>query len=98
MCPTELTAFSDRAKEFEALGAQVIALSTDTPEVHLAWIRTPRRRGGLGPMQIPLVADVTKNIANQVDKSCGSGADSWEYDDKEPFGAMGKESMLGVVL
>nr|QKY15086.1 thioredoxin-dependent peroxide reductase (TPXR) [Polytomella parva] len=63
VCPTEIIAFSDRAKEFEALGAQVIAASTDTPECHLAWIKTPRNRGGLGYMQIPIVADVTKSIA-----------------------------------
>lgn len=125
MCPTEIIAFSDRAKEFEALNCQVgvaassmlwsglawlasalgctfgrarslhaggssprtaqpfcsrlqhlpvrslprtgttgldvggclcllpqlLACSTDTPEVHLAWIKTPRKRGGLGYMQ-----------------------------------------------
>lgn len=39
---------------------QLIAASTDTPEVHLAWIKTPRKRGGLGYMQIPILADVTK--------------------------------------
>jgi alkyl hydroperoxide reductase subunit AhpC len=63
VCPTEIIAFSDRAKEFEALNCQLIAASTDTPEVHLAWIRTPRKRGGLGYMQIPIIADVTKEIA-----------------------------------
>eukprot|EP00798_Chlamydomonas_sp_ICE-L_P015511 gene15511-21601_t len=63
VCPTEIIAFSDRAKEFEALGCQVIAASTDTPECHLAWIRTPRNRGGLGYMQIPIIADVTKVIS-----------------------------------
>lgn len=63
VCPTEIIAFSDRAKEFEALDCQLIAASTDTPEVHLAWIRTPRKRGGLGYMQIPILADVTKEIA-----------------------------------
>jgi alkyl hydroperoxide reductase subunit AhpC len=63
VCPTEIIAFSDRAKEFEALNCQLIAASTDTPEVHLAWIRTPRKRGGLGYMQIPILADVTKEIA-----------------------------------
>lgn len=63
VCPTEIIAFSDRAKEFEALNCQLIAASTDTPEVHLAWIKTPRKRGGLGYMQIPIVADVTKEIA-----------------------------------
>lgn len=63
VCPTEIIAFSDRAKEFEALGCKVIAASTDTPETHLAWIRTPRNRGGLGYMQIPIIADVTKEIS-----------------------------------
>lgn len=63
VCPTEIIAFSDRAKEFEALNCQLLAASTDTPEVHLAWIKTPRKRGGLGYMQIPILADVTKEVA-----------------------------------
>lgn len=63
VCPTEIIAFSDRAKEFEALNCQLIAASTDTEECHLAWIRTPRNRGGLGYMQIPIVADTTKEIS-----------------------------------
>ena len=29
----------------------------------MAWVRTPRKRGGLGHMQIPLLADVTKEIS-----------------------------------
>jgi hypothetical protein len=43
--------------------SQLIAASTDTEESHLAWIRTPRHRGGLGHMQIPVMADTTKEIA-----------------------------------
>lgn len=31
---------------------QLLAASTDTPEVHLAWIKTARKRGGLGFMQV----------------------------------------------
>lgn len=65
MCPTEIIAFSDAAKNFEALGATVIGASTDTAETHLAWIRTPRKRGGLGKLNIPLVADVTKVVSAQ---------------------------------
>ncbi|KAF8063083.1 PRDX1 [Scenedesmus sp. PABB004] len=65
VCPTEIIAFSDRAKEFEALDCQVIAASTDTEECHLAWIKTPRSRGGLGYMQIPIVADTTKVISSR---------------------------------
>jgi alkyl hydroperoxide reductase subunit AhpC len=63
VCPTEIIAFSDRHDEFARLNAQVIAISTDTPETHLAWVRTPRKKGGLGYMQIPIVADVTKSIS-----------------------------------
>ncbi|CAK4077712.1 unnamed protein product [Aphanomyces euteiches] len=63
VCPTEIIAFNDRAKEFEALDTQLICASTDTPEVHLAWTRTPRNVGGLGKMKIPMVADVTKVIS-----------------------------------
>lgn len=63
VCPTEIIAFSDRAKEFDAIDCQVIAASTDTEECHLAWIKTPRNRGGLGYMQIPIVADTTKAVA-----------------------------------
>ncbi|KAF5843141.1 thioredoxin-like protein [Dunaliella salina] len=65
VCPTEIIAFSDRAKEFAALNTQVIACSTDTEETHLAWIRTPRSKGGLGYMQIPILADTTKAISAQ---------------------------------
>ena len=63
MCPTELIAFSDRHREFDAINAKVIGVSTDTEEVHLAWCRTPRKKGGLGKMQIPLVADPTHAIS-----------------------------------
>ena len=48
MCPTEIIAFSDAAESFRARGCEVVGASTDSAEVHLAWIRTPRRRGGLG--------------------------------------------------
>ncbi|KAK9850953.1 hypothetical protein WJX84_002094 [Apatococcus fuscideae] len=60
VCPTEIIAFSDRAKEFEELNCQLIAASCDSEEVHLAWIKTPRSKGGLGHMQIPILADSTK--------------------------------------
>ena len=63
MCPTEIIAFSDRAAEFEALGAQVVVASTDTAEVHGAWTRVPRSAGGLGHIGVPMLADTTKAIA-----------------------------------
>ncbi|KAL1934384.1 hypothetical protein VTP01DRAFT_6566 [Rhizomucor pusillus] len=63
VCPTEILAFSDRVKEFEALNTAVIAASTDSEFSHLAWINTPRKQGGLGEMNIPIVADKTKKVA-----------------------------------
>jgi len=62
VCPTEIIAFSDRAAEFKALGCEVVACSCDSQFSHLAWIETPRQKGGLGsPMNIPILAD--KNLA-----------------------------------
>ncbi len=65
VCPTELIAFSDRAAEFRALGAEVIGISVDSEYSHLAWAQTPRDKGGLNPIDIPLVSDITKEIAKK---------------------------------
>ena len=61
VCPTEIIAFNDRAGEFEAINTAVIACSTDSQFSHLAWCERERKSGGLGSMQIPLLAD--KNMA-----------------------------------
>lgn len=63
VCPTEIIAFSDRVGEFRKIGAEVIGASVDSHFTHLAWIKTPRKEGGLGKMQIPLVSDLTKEIS-----------------------------------
>ncbi|XP_055626361.1 uncharacterized protein LOC129768630 isoform X2 [Toxorhynchites rutilus septentrionalis] len=63
VCPTEILAFSDRVKEFKKLNTEVIAASIDSHFTHLAWINTPRKEGGLGKINIPLVSDITHSIA-----------------------------------
>ena len=63
VCPTEITSFSDRAAEFEAMDTAVVAVSTDSHFSHLAWTNTPRKKGGLGEVQIPLLADFCKTIS-----------------------------------
>lgn len=63
VCPTEIIAFSNKAADFEALGAQIIGVSVDSEFTHLAWINTPRKQGGLGGINYPLVADLSKSIA-----------------------------------
>jgi len=45
VCPTEIIAFSDRVKEFDAIGAKVAAVSVDSKFSHLAWTQLPRSKG-----------------------------------------------------
>ncbi|XP_025109051.1 peroxiredoxin-like isoform X4 [Pomacea canaliculata] len=63
VCPTEIIAFSDRAEEFRAINCEVLACSTDSVFSHLAWVNTPRKQGGLGNMNIPLLEDKTGQIS-----------------------------------
>jgi peroxiredoxin (alkyl hydroperoxide reductase subunit C) len=63
VCPTEIIAFSDRAKEFEAVNTALVGCSIDSKFSHLAWVNTPRNKGGLGGIGFPLLADVTKSIS-----------------------------------
>uniref|UniRef100_A0A1B0FQD0 thioredoxin-dependent peroxiredoxin n=1 Tax=Glossina morsitans morsitans TaxID=37546 RepID=A0A1B0FQD0_GLOMM len=67
VCPTEIVAFSDRVVEFRNIGCEVVACSTDSQYTHLAWVNTPRRQGGLGEMDIPLLADKSMKIARDYD-------------------------------
>jgi peroxiredoxin 2/4 len=64
VCPTELTAFSDRYADFEAIGAEIIGVSTDSVFSHRAWINTPRDKGGVADLKYPLAADSTKSVAS----------------------------------
>jgi alkyl hydroperoxide reductase subunit AhpC len=63
VCPTELIAFSDAINEFRDIKTEVVGISTDSHFTHLAWIRTPRHQGGVGKLNIPLVADISKKIS-----------------------------------
>ncbi len=63
VCPTEITALSDRYDEFEDLDAEVIGVSTDTIHTHLAWIKTDRKENGLGDLKYPLAADTNHVVS-----------------------------------
>ncbi|RZA06458.1 MAG: peroxiredoxin, partial [Proteobacteria bacterium] len=63
VCPTEITAFSDRAEDFKKLGCEIVGVSIDSQFSHLAWINTPRAQGGLGEIKFPLLADTNKDAA-----------------------------------
>jgi len=63
VCPTEIIAFSNAAKEFRTLNAEVVAVSVDSHFTHLAWKKIPRKDGGLGDLDIPLLSDFSKQIS-----------------------------------
>lgn len=65
VCPTEITAMSDRYDEFEDLDAEVIGVSTDTIHTHLAWINTDRKENGLGQLKYPLAADTNHEVSRE---------------------------------
>ncbi|XP_068340604.1 2-Cys peroxiredoxin BAS1, chloroplastic-like [Pyrus communis] len=63
VCPTEITAFSDRHAEFAELNTEILGVSVDSVFSHLAWVQTDRKSGGLGDLNYPLISDVTKSIS-----------------------------------
>src|SRR6478752_3328279 len=65
VCPTEITALSDRYEEFTDLDAEVIGVSTDTIHTHLAWINTDRKDNGLGDLKYPLAADTNHVVSRE---------------------------------
>lgn len=63
VCPSEIIAFDRRTSAFAEIGAKVVGVSVDSHFCHFAWRNTPVENGGIGHVQFPLVADLTKDIA-----------------------------------
>ena len=63
VCPTEITAFSDRYSDFSNKNTEVLGVSVDSKFTHLAWIQTPRNEGGIGDINYPLVSDLKREIS-----------------------------------
>ena len=63
VCPTELISFSEKMHEFDNLNTKVFGISTDSHFSHLAWINTPRKQGGVGKLNYPLISDFSKQIS-----------------------------------
>ena len=67
VCPSEIIAFSKRVEDFKARGVNVIGVSVDSQFSHFAWRETPVNQGGIGRVNMPLVADLTKSISSDYD-------------------------------
>jgi peroxiredoxin (alkyl hydroperoxide reductase subunit C) len=74
VCPTEIIAFQDKLAEFEKRNVALVGCSTDSEYAHWKWLQTERKDGGIKGVTYPLVADVSKTIAENYDVLAG------EYD------------------
>jgi peroxiredoxin (alkyl hydroperoxide reductase subunit C) len=74
VCPSEIIAFHNHVQEFRERNTEVLGVSVDSHFTHAAWRNTPVENGGIGAIQYPLIADLTKSIAADYDVLTGDGA------------------------
>src|SRR5690242_7122141 len=55
VCPTEILEFQKKLKEFESRNVAVVGCSIDSEHTHLAWLNTPKNKGGIEGVMYPLV-------------------------------------------
>lgn len=65
VCPSEILAFNRASEAFRKKNCEIIGVSVDSQFTHAAWRNTPVNQGGIGQIQFPLVADLTKSIAKE---------------------------------
>ena len=65
VCPSEIIAFDKKLKEFKDRNCEVVGVSVDSHFSHWAWKNTAVEKGGIGNVQYPLVADLTKEISRE---------------------------------
>lgn len=75
VCPTEIKAFSEKAKDFEAVGVQLVGCSVDSHFSHMAWSGS-KEKGALGPVNFPMLADLGGNTARRYGCLVDEGDDS----------------------
>ena len=65
VCPTELLHFSDRLDEINGVGAEVLAVSTDSVHSHRAWLNMTIDKNGIEGVKYPIASDVGGKLARQ---------------------------------
>src|SRR6056297_3726911 len=67
VCPTELHAFQAKLNEFRERNVEVLGCSIDSEFSHLAWLDTPKDKGGIQGIEYGLVSDIGGKIASAFD-------------------------------
>jgi alkyl hydroperoxide reductase subunit AhpC len=63
VCPTEIKGFGDLNKDFKDRDTQVLAVSTDSEFVHLAWKQSHK---DLKDLPFPMVADINRSLTQAL--------------------------------
>lgn len=63
VCPTEIKAYSDLNSEFADRDCVVLAASTDSEFVHMAWRNS---HDDLRDLQIPMLADIKRELSSNL--------------------------------
>lgn len=95
VCPTEIIAFQRKMDEFEKRNVVVVGCSVDSKFSHWAWLNTEQKNGGIKGVKYPLVADLSKSIAENY----GVLAGTWEYNEENEVTFVGKpQAYRGLFL
>jgi len=78
VCPTEILAFQEKMEEFDKRNVAVVGCSVDSEFSHWAWLNTELKDGGIKGVKYPLVADLSKTIAENY----GVLAGEYDYDEE----------------
>lgn len=63
VCPTEIKGFADLNGQFKDRDAQILAASTDSEFVHLAWRQSHK---DLNALPFPMLADIKRDLSAQL--------------------------------
>ncbi|HET7307352.1 MAG TPA: peroxiredoxin [Gammaproteobacteria bacterium] len=63
VCPTEIKGFGDLNDQFQDRDCQILAASTDSEHVHLAWRRDHK---DLTDLPFPMLADIRKDLTSAL--------------------------------
>lgn len=69
VCNSEVKAYSDEFEKIKKLGADVLAISTDSPFVHQAWLKSD-----LPEVKYPVLADTTHEVSRHYGVLADNGA------------------------
>jgi peroxiredoxin (alkyl hydroperoxide reductase subunit C) len=73
VCNTEMHAFAITYDEFKKRDAEVLACSVDSKFSHLAWLKTPKNKGGIEGTKFPILSDLRRTMVRDYDVLCPAG-------------------------